>query len=256
VPDTEPITLKNGQLTYDRRLDRVPSRDDRSMQYPLRAILGGTITPVAKSWPLGPVTDQGREGACVGHGWTSDAMASPARVRIGNAWKKPTFLDDPSSWAYKVYRDAQKIDEWPGEDYGGTSVLAGAKIMQQRGLIGEYRWAQSITDVRDALITRGPVIIGIDWYDSMYETDAKGLVTVGGTVVGGHCLLVYGFNPALRIGGKVQAVYRWRNSWSTSYGVNGNGIIRAGDLEDLLNARWAEAAMPVQRYAKPQGVAA
>ena len=32
-----------------------------------------------------------------------------------------------------LYHEAQKVDEWPGEDYDGTSVRAGLDILRKRG---------------------------------------------------------------------------------------------------------------------------
>jgi hypothetical protein len=66
-----------------------------------------------------------------------------------------------------LYHEAQKVDEWPGEDYDGTSVRAGLDILRTRGhcesqngrvspeAIGEgikaNRWARSVDDVLDTL---------------------------------------------------------------------------------------------------------
>jgi hypothetical protein len=75
-----------------------------------------------------------------------------------------------------LYHEAQKVDEWPGEDYEGTSVRAGLDILRKRGhcevdngitqpeAIGEgikaNRWARSIDDV---LTTLG--YSGLDYVD-------------------------------------------------------------------------------------------
>ncbi len=75
-----------------------------------------------------------------------------------------------------LYHEAQKVDEWPGEDYDGTSVRAGLDILRKRGhcekdggitkpeQIGEgithNRWARSIDDV---LTTLG--YSGLDYVD-------------------------------------------------------------------------------------------
>ena len=75
-----------------------------------------------------------------------------------------------------LYREAKKVDEWPGEDYDGTSVRAGLDILRKRGhcesregmtspeAIGEgikaNRWARGIDDV---LRTLG--YSGLDYVD-------------------------------------------------------------------------------------------
>lgn len=227
----------------DPRLDWSPRHDPQSLDYPIRAVVGSTVEEKSRSWSLGPVLDQGREGACVGFGWTAELIASPnpdptATDMIGN------------NYARSVYREAQKIDEWEGENYDGTSVLAGAKTVQARNHIDGYRWAFGIEDVRDAVIAVGPVVIGIPWLDGMYDTRPSGLVDVTGNVVGGHCILVTGYHPGMRINGEPYStrhrVFRWRNSWGPGYGVKGSGFIRYEDLRDLLKER-GEACIPAGR---------
>ena len=104
--------------------------------------------------------DQGEEGACVGFGISRlDVAAQPQALR--------RLLALPRG---------QKVDEWPGEDYDGTSVRAGLDILRKRGHceiksgatspeeIGEgiraNRWARSVDDV---LATLG--YSGLDYVD-------------------------------------------------------------------------------------------
>jgi hypothetical protein len=226
----------------DPRLDWSPQHDSRSRAFGISDVLG-VVTPEPKFWETGPVLDQGREGACVGFGWTGEALASPrphhdAPVDVANAL------------AMSVYRRAKEIDQWPGEAYDGTSVLAGAKVMRERKVIGSYRWAFSVEQLRDAIITEGPAVIGIPWFDGMYETRPSSLVEVTGSVVGGHCILVTGYHPRMRISGegwfKRYEVFRWRNSWGTSYGKNGNGLISITDLDRLVSD-YGEMCIPMDR---------
>jgi hypothetical protein len=238
-------TLTHVYPTSDDRLGWRAEHDARSFDYPIRAALPMTIEDRPKQWLPGVVLNQGREGSCVGHAWTGELIGSPKPDNRVTA-------DRANRYAFDLYRAAQRVDEWPGESptYEGTSVLAGAKIVQSRSLIGEYRWAFSVEDVRDAVLTEGPVVIGIPWYSAMYNTRPSGLVEVDGSLVGGHALLVYGYHPGMRINGEDwntrYRVFRWRNSWSTAYGRNGSGLIRYEDLRDLLKG-WGEACVPVNR---------
>jgi hypothetical protein len=150
--------------------------------------------------------------------------------------------------ALEIYRAAQRIDEWEGEQYSGTSVLAGAKVVTASGYIGGYRWCFGIADVRDAVVRIGPVVIGIPWYEEMYETRASGLVKVGGGLVGGHCITLTGYNPSMDIDGKVREVFRWRNSWGPTYGIKGSGFIEGFRLAALLDDG-GEACVPMDRAA-------
>lgn len=99
--------------------------------------------------------DQGAEGACVGFGISR--MASLLnRKRYDARW---------------LYHEAQKVDEWPGEDYDGTSVRAGLDVLRTRGHrvmrsgkampespaegIAANRWITSIDDALAVLGTPG-----------------------------------------------------------------------------------------------------
>lgn len=217
-------------------LDWRSRHDEESRNYPVRSLFVGAVAPRTKLWTEGTVLDQGNEGACVGFGKTGYMLTSPLGGR-------PT-ASKGNKYALDLYRSAQTIDPWPGEDYSGTSVLAGAKTLKNRGLISSYHWAFSVQEIRDALIATGPVVIGIPWYEAMYSTDRSGLVTIGGPKVGGHCILLTGYYTRATIGGKsVSDLFRWRNSWGKSYGLNGSGYIKMTDLATLL-ADQGEACIP------------
>ena len=227
----------------ERVLDWVSRHDPESRDYGIRTVIPrGVVTQRTRAWRQGVVTDQGREGACVGHGWMTDIVTQP-------------FIPSPmptqevaNAFATAFYHRAREIDEWEGESYDGTSVLAGAKVMVERGFIREYRWCFSIEELRDAVLVEGPVVIGIVWRGGMYETRPTGLVEVTGDVVGGHCLTVTGYNPRQRIAGEegLHNVFRWRNSWNVDYGVNGSAYVRYDDLAALL-ADKGEACVPMRR---------
>jgi hypothetical protein len=95
--------------------------------------------------------NQGQEGACVGFG-CSRMMSMLNRKTYDGFW---------------LYHEAQKVDEWPGEDYDGTSVRAGLDILRHVGhrvmengaaaapALGEgvaaNRWARGMDDVLSVL---------------------------------------------------------------------------------------------------------
>jgi hypothetical protein len=220
--------LKGGHTTRDRRLDRLPSFDERSKRFPIRALIGDPpLKP--KRWTCLPRLDQGREGACCGFGWSHELAADPVRVKVTD------------TTALAVYHRAQQLDEWPGEAYEGTSVLAGAKAVQEQGHLLEYRWAFSLDDVLATLSVHGPVVIGVDWHEGSMQTDARGYITPTGPVMGGHCTLLRGL-----IRERGQWVCVGRNSWSERWGVKGDFKLAASDLEFLL-ANSGEAVVPVRR---------
>lgn len=215
-------------------LDYVPRLVDANRAYRVTAA-PRDLNLQSRFWTPGAVvTDQGTEGACVGHGVVNEHMASPVRGKLFN----------PNATALHAYREAQKIDEWEGESYDGTSVRAGMLVGRQRGWWSGFSWAFNMAELR-ALLETGPVVIGVDWRSSMY-TAPGGRVNIDGYIVGGHCLLLTGYTPNWNRQGPH---YRWRNSWGASYGVNGNAYIAAGDLYRILFAAGGEAAAPAGRAA-------
>jgi hypothetical protein len=220
----------------DRVLDWSPRFDERSRNFPLT--VEAEPKRVRRLWRQGVVLDQGNEGACVGFGWTGTELSGPQ-------WPDPQPTKTAGYMrAIDRYRRAQTIDEWPGEAYSGTSVLAGAKVMQADGVVSEYRWCFGIDDVRNALLTHGPVVIGIPWYSKMYSTNLDGTVKIGGDKVGGHCLFLNGYHPAKLVDGKPREMFRWRNSWGSTYGINGSAWISTDALMVLLEE--AEACVPTK----------
>ena len=225
----------------ERAFDWTSQHDPKSRKYAIRSLLKQrNIEKKPAFWKEGVTLDQGSEGACVGFAWMGELLAEPEAPKA-----QPSF-DYANSLAVSFYNEAKTVDQWFGENYEGTSVLAGAKIMQKSGFIGEYRWCFGIDDVRDAIISEGPVVIGIPWFDGMYDTAPNGLVKLAGQPTGGHAIVLTGYHPRMRFGQTTHEVFRWRNSWGTDYGINGSGWIKAKDLAKLL-AQNAEACVPMQR---------
>jgi hypothetical protein len=229
------VTQDNGR-TFDYNARLV----EANLNYLVRDLAASPDVPISASpqygvsrwWTGGPVLDQGAEGACVGFGVSQEAASSPVRVQ--------GVTDQTAS---TVYRRAKQIDEWEGVDYDGTSVRAGMMVGREKGWWDSFYWCKGMDDLRIAL-DFGPVVIGVDWLQDMYDTDENGIVDIGGRMVGGHCLLITGYSPNYSGKGKVA---RWRNSWSKGYGKNGNGYIRWADLDRILFRAGNEAAVAVNR---------
>jgi len=197
------IRLRGGQSTSDRRLDRlVPPDFEHVKKYGLTAeTIPDKPTPVVLgiNWYAkfdAPVKDSsGRWWIAKGYTTGGDL----GRLRGGHAiCVKPGVLTDPLSWwdfydqgnegacvgfscsrmmsllnrvryaAPWLYKEAQKIDAWPGEDYEGTSVRAGLDVLKSSGHcrvgtlgkvypedvnagISVYRWADTVEQIHDVL---------------------------------------------------------------------------------------------------------
>lgn len=210
---------------------RRPEFDETSRLYPVRTLLGPRRVPQTTEWPCPVVLDQGVEGACVGFSWSHELIADP--FPFGG-------VDD--EFARQVYRRAQQLDQWEGEAYEGTSVLAGAKAIQEGGWLLEYRWAFGLSDVLETLSYLGPVILGVNWYTGMMEPNTEGNLDVSGGVEGGHAILARGVDV------DSQHVLL-HNSWGPDWGLRGMAWLAWGHLDRLLRED-GEACVPVVRVAE------
>jgi hypothetical protein len=234
-----------------RTFDWVPRFDERSLNF--RAAPRATTLPTGgRIWRTGRTLDQGREGACVGFACAGEAAATPARVPGA----------DTNAYAAAWYHRAQQLDEWAGEAYDGTSVLAGCLVGRERGCWSGFTWAKSVEEYADAIVRKGPGIAGVTWHEDSYETDALGVLRVSGAVVGGHAILVNGFIPEapsaymrtrLAALGLLPAfdsidggAFLMLNSWSPTFGKGGSALVPVDDFRQWVRER-AELAIPVGR---------
>jgi hypothetical protein len=196
-------------------LGRHPATDERDEQHLMRELtrpLGAL--PTHKYWYMGPVLDQGDYPHCVGYSWRKFLEASPLNTKTG-----------PS--AVGIYHQAQRVDEWPGEDYDGTSVRAGAKVLSSLGHLAEYRWAWDLETAISWVLSRGPVVLGTTWYRSMFYPNEEGFIHPDGPSAGGHAYVLSGAN-------RTRGVARIRNSWGYGWGQRGNAWLSFEDLERLI----------------------
>lgn len=217
------------------KLDRTRQVDLRSLNY--RVEVKEEYTPRSYTWRPGPVLDQKSEGACVGFGWTHELAARPAMVKKADA-----------DLARSIYREAQTIDEWPGEAYEGTSVLAGAKVAKARGYITGYRWCLDMDDLIVSLGYHGPVVIGVDWYTDMFNTDKDGYIRPTGRIEGGHCVMLNKISIKKNTDGSVDHLTSYVggvNSWGESWGDKGRFKIALIDVAKLFPG--GDFAVPMGR---------
>lgn len=235
-----------------RTFDWIPRHDERSRAFSVERIVNTEEPDIEREWVTGPIINQGAEGACVGFGWTNEFTAEP----YPDPWADESIA---TTYAFNHYHRAREIDEFDDNTYtSGSSVLAGAKVAVERGLIGEYSWCYSTLYAKYAVMQLGPVVLGVPWYQEMYNTDEAGRVIVHhdmNNFVGGHCLTLTGYYPKKEFrysDGRVETVervFRWTNSWGPTYGDGGHGYITFEDLDKLLNTYgWAgEACLPSRR---------
>jgi len=250
--------IKNGHITFDPRLDRVPEFDSASRNHQVRELLEQRtalrkLVRRHRSMKLGRTLDQGQEGACTAYS-------------TGHAMQQKPFSVAPflPIALHEMYFENQQRDEWPGGEYpgatptySGSSVLASMKTLKARGHIGSYRWigAGSGTAVDDLIETVryvGPVCLGVNWYESMYDTDRYGVLHVDSSrIAGGHAICAVDA-LTLKLPGttKRQQYVVLQNSWGPTWGGSFKGqggfaYVTLEDIETLLNND-GEGAVPLK----------
>jgi hypothetical protein len=222
-------------------VDRKPHFDDESRNYGIRRLFADP-EPREVSWGKriwtprlsGPL-NQGNEGRCVIFGWGARLAATPIRYPVDNFWCN-------QKWPLVQAHDRRMGNHWSD----GASVLAGAKACVDLNTVGTYYWCFGINQVTEGVARKGPVLLGINWYEDMYETDVDGLVHIGGPLVGGHCIMLNGWWPRHP---KFGDCFVWTNSWGHNYGHNGRGFIKKADLDRLLRED-GEACLPTEKAVK------
>lgn len=228
------------------RLGRHIHHDARSAAYPF------TARPEAEAiiqsrgpWPRRiEVLDQGNLGSCTGNagaGWVGTDNTDRAGIaEVGSALAfargySPTPPSGPvnEAWAVDLYSAATEIDPWPDSyppDDTGSDGVSVATVLKTWGLVAEYTHAfGGLLDVLTALQS-GPVMLGCNWYDSMFDPSPAGELVIGADayVAGGHEFLLDG-----ELDVDLQRVWM-TNSWGPGWGQAGRAWLSYGTVERLL----------------------
>ncbi len=214
---------------------------------------------------LSPVRDQGHEGACTGFA-LSGAVTLLNRQRHA---RLPAPGDAPVASARMLYEMAKLNDEWPGEDYEGSSIRAALKGFFNNGVCSEdlapyrmgernwhltkeravdarkvglgayYRLRPQIIDYHAALNETGVIYVSAKVHRG-WQNPRKGDISPSSLTEGGHAFIIIGYDDK---GFLIQ------NSWGTRWGgFNGHPGIARWRYED-----WAANVMDawVLRLAVP-----
>jgi hypothetical protein len=214
----------------NRKFGRYVDFDPKSRQYPMVLAIPSTKHR-SYTWRCNTYLDQGNEGSCVGFGIAHELAARPAEVK---------GMD--GSYAREIYFKAQKIDPWEGENYEGTSVLAGAKIAKDMGWFEEYRWVFGINTLILGVGHNGPALLGLAWFEGMIEPDEDGYIYADGNYLGGHCILCNAVDIK-------EKRFTLHNSWGVGWGLGGECYISFDDMEKLLYME-GEAVFFLKRHGK------
>lgn len=161
--------------------------------------------------------NQGNTPQCVGYAWAHWLEDGP----VGQSGIAPII--QPKI----IYEQAQKLDEWPGENYQGTSVRGGVKALQIAGKVRSYYWGFDLNSLINAVLYYGPVVVGTYWYYNMFFPNQKGFITPTGRIMGGHAYVINGVDTN-------RQYLRIKNSWGRGWGINGSAYMSLTDMSKLI----------------------
>ncbi len=201
-----------------------------------------------------PVLDQGREGACTGY-----ALAATANYLLASRGRAP--LADPVS-ARMLYIMARRYDEWPGEEYSGSSARGAMKGWHRHGVCAERLWKDATAgDELDPARSADAVARPLGAY---YRVNHRDLVSMHAAIaevgllfatarvhqgwrevgpgdseivwrpgtIGGHAFAIVGYD---RVGFWIQ------NSWGPGWGDGGFARLSYADWLANGNDVWVAA---------------
>lgn len=247
------FTRRYDKLETARPLGRHVHHDPRSLAFPVGVLPKSAIQSV--EWTRrAPIFDQGQLGSCTGNaatgllgtdnvsgqGWeVVEVSAAGAAASRGHFTAGAHPVDE--AFAVALYSLATDIDPYAGQyppTDTGSDGLSVTKALKLLGLVTSYKHAFS-QQALDSALQSGPVIIGIEWLNSMFTPDGNGriLVDTNSGVAGGHELEVVGLDVA-------NGLYRLANSWGTGWGADGYGYLARADMAYLLSQQ-GDVTVPV-----------
>ena len=200
----------------------------------------------------GRILDQETEGACTGFGLA-------AVINLLNMKRGQSFKASPRM----LYEMAQKHDQWPGEDYEGSSCRGAIRGWKNMGVCSDDDWAFIVNKPSELSIDRAkaarenPLVAYyrlrpniVDYHAALNEVDAlfvsarvhsgwfspkKGtghnlaIIQPDPTPAGGHAFAIVGYNT---LGFIVQ------NSWGKNWGTKGFAIWSYSDWQTTVSDGW------------------
>ena len=172
--------------------------------------------------------NQGNTPQCVAYAWAHWLEDGPV-----NQSGTPPIIQPKL-----IYENAQKLDEWVGENYAGTSVRGGVKYLKSVGKVQNYYWTFNLQTLINSVLYLGPVVVGTNWYWNMFYPNSEGILNIGGKLAGGHAYVINGVDTKRQL-------FRIKNSWGRTWGKNGSAYIRFYDMKRLI-AQNGEVCLAVE----------
>jgi hypothetical protein len=212
-------------LDFTPKFGRLENPDERDALFPVSAVLPDPNPFITEKywWDGGWWGNQGETTHCVCYSWMHWAEDGPVvQDEVIAQRVKPLFKP------VDLYRECQIRDPWPGTNYPGTSVRTAAKILQELGVVREYRWANNSEEVAQTLLNLGPMVVGTKWTQDMAMPKPNGRIRPTGSSLGGHAYLLNGVDYNKKL-------FRIKNSWGREWGRDGYAFISFEDFDSLLS---------------------
>lgn len=216
---------------YFHRLDVFPGggrhvlHDNRSKAYDAATLVEHvTARRTTYHQRMVPVWGQGDVGACTAFAALGLMGTEP--------FYRPSWRLAPDR-ALQFYEletqldDAQIPGHYPPDDTGSTGLWS-MKALKRLGYITGYRHAFSFATVQK-LLQVTPVSFGFPWFNSMFEPDRNGLLTVdqASGLAGGHQLVGSGIDFE-------RGLIELTNSWGEHWGRQGKAYLSFAAADLLL----------------------
>jgi hypothetical protein len=198
------------------------------------------------------VLDQGSEGSCTGHGLAA----------VINYLKAKENLADFRSSRRMLYEMAKMHDEWPGEDYEGSSCRGAIRGWKNMGVCTEgswsyvsnqtdqltidqaiearsntlgayYRLRPEIVDYHAAINEVGAIYVSAriheGWIDLSRPRARLAQIDLRGAPIGGHAFAIVGYN---------ERGFIVQNSWGKGWGSKGFALWLYQDWIENISDGW------------------
>ncbi len=194
-----------------------------------------------------PILDQGKEGACTGFG-----LATVVNYLLK---KRKVVPDNEPVSPRMLYEMARRYDEWPGENYSGSSARGGMKGWHKHGVCANKCWPYKVNNRKEglndektsdalkrplgayyrvnhkdlvsmhsAMAEVGVLYATASVHDGWNSVDKEGMIPFSLNVIGGHAFAIVAYDDR---GFWIQ------NSWGEDWGLNGFALVTYDDW--LLN---------------------
>jgi hypothetical protein len=258
VPANAATASKRPKRIFDARADTLDFRD--LMYVPTLIEVPSTIPLETYAKFEVPVLDQKSEGACTGFG-----LATVANYLLR---RRAVVPDRAPVSPRMLYELARRYDEWPGEDYSGSSARGAMKGWQKHGICSESDWPyecgesahwtttrmaaarsrplgayfrvnhQDLIAMHAAIAEVGVLYATAAVHSGWEQVDASGVIPYQQQMLGSHAFAIVAYD----------AFGFWiQNSWGADWGKGGFAQISYDDWLANGSDVWvARLGAPVQ----------